>query len=103
MLPDANVISQTRIAAAAAGSFSTPKIVVYARKDATCEPPPTPGNCSADPASVNAVSSKQSPTLSSASFPPNPCDTYRYTITTKYQCTADKNTASAKSRGDRIV
>src|SRR5262249_37418488 len=43
-LTPANVTSQIKIAAAAAGSFSTPNMAVYARKHATCDPPPTPGN-----------------------------------------------------------
>src|SRR6266849_8181694 len=65
----AKVISHTTIDAAAAASFSTPKTAVYARKHATCEPPPTPGNCTAEPTSVNDITSMASPKLIVPSVP----------------------------------
>src|SRR6267143_260150 len=81
----ANVISHVTMAAAAAGSFSTPKIVVYARNEATCDPPPTPGSCTAEPTSVNAITSMASPKLIVPNVPPKLCDTQRYTINTRSQ------------------
>src|SRR5713226_591436 len=59
-LPMANVISHKTIATATAGSLSTPKIAVYAMIEPACEPPPTPGSCTADPASVIASTSMAS-------------------------------------------
>src|SRR5262249_27579634 len=102
-LHDANVTSQSTSAAATAASFSAPNTCVYAKMASACAPPPTVGNCKTDPTSVIASSSKQSPTPNCASFPPNPCETNKYTSATKYTAMGDNTPASAKSRKERIV
>jgi len=54
-LHPAKVINQIRIAGSCLRAlffFYSQKIVVYARKQANCEPPPTPGNCTAEPTIV---------------------------------------------------
>src|SRR5229473_1763102 len=73
----AKVISPMTIDAAAAASVSTPNTAVYARKHATCEPPPTPGSCTADPTSVKAITSMASPRERLVSAPPKLCETQR--------------------------
>src|SRR3984957_20393483 len=66
----ANVISQITTVATAAGSLSTPKISVNTRKLASCEPPPTPGSCAAEPTIVNARTRAAPAKLRPTSWPP---------------------------------
>src|SRR5229473_3558679 len=66
-LHPANVTSHSTIAAATAIELSTPNTFVYAKIASACEPPPTAGNCTAEPTSVNASTSMQSPKFNSAS------------------------------------
>src|SRR5216683_1782027 len=68
-LHPANVTSHSTIAAATAIELSTPNTFVYAKIASACEPPPTAGNCTAEPTSVNASTSMQSPKFNSASPP----------------------------------
>src|SRR6202034_3949214 len=73
----AKVISQSTTVAIAAGSFSTPKISVKTRNVASCEPPPTPGNCAAEPTMVKASTrvAPAKPRLESS--PPKACATHK--------------------------
>src|ERR1700682_284600 len=99
----AKEISHKTMAAATAGSLSTPKIAVYAMMDPAWEPPPTPGTCTAEPTKVKAITSIASLMLREASFPPKLCDTQKYTSRTRNQWTVEYRTARASWPQERMV
>src|SRR4029077_6880344 len=99
----AKEISHKTMAAATAGSLSTPKIAVYAMTDPAWEPPPTPGNCNAEATRVKAITSMASLRVMPASFPPKLCDTHKYTSRTRNQWTVEYRTANASWPEVRMV